>query len=313
MKYYFHQDLTIEQEQTELREEDNIKNDILHPSSGWTPPSGQDPFSESYRSTIIHNTFKEIKKKNNRKLKRNLKKEEWTAVSTLRNNRDIVIKPADKGGNIVIMNKQDCIQEGLRQLSDSNHYEILEEDPTHTYNNQIYQVLQQATNLNIIDDKMKKTLYNKAPRTSNFYMLPKIHKQNKPGRPTVNGIGSITEKISAYVDQQIRHLVPRIPSYLKDTTHLIHILLGKKLALEDILVAIDVQSLYTNIPHTEGIQALNRILEETNTDPMKKLFICRLANVVLTKTILVSTINYIDRYKEQLWEQEWLLHMQTYS
>ena len=52
-------------------------------------------------------------------------------------------------------------------------------------------------------------------------MLPKIHKQNNPGRPIVNGIGSIREKISAYVDQQIRHLVLKIPSYLKDTTHFI--------------------------------------------------------------------------------------------
>ena len=121
-----------------------------------------------------------------------------------------MIKPADRGGNIVIMNKQNYIQEGLRQLSDSNHHEILEEDPTPTYNTQIYQVLQQAKNLNITDDKMKKTLYNKSPRTPNFYMLPKIHKQNNPGRPIVNGIGSIREKISAYVDQQIRHLVPRM-------------------------------------------------------------------------------------------------------
>ena len=121
-------------------------------------------------------------------------------------------------------------------------------------------VLQQATNLNIIDDKMKKTLYNKAPRTPNCYMLPKIHKPNNPGRPVVNGIRSITEKISAYVDQQIRHLVPMIPSYLKDTTHLIHILLGKKLAPEDILVTTEGQSLYTNIPPNEGIQVLNRIL-----------------------------------------------------
>ena len=70
---------------------------------------------------------------------------------------------------------------------------------------------------------------------------------------------------------------------MKDTSHLIQILLGKTLAPEDILVTIDVKSLYTNIPHTEGIQALNRTLEETNTHPMKKLLICRLANLVLTK------------------------------
>ena len=257
--------------------------------------------------------MKEIKRKNNRKFKRNQKKEEWTAITTLRNNKDIVIKPADKGGNIVIMNKEDYIQEGLRQLSDSNHYEILEEDPTQNYNNQIYQVLQQAANLNIIDDKMRKILYNKAPRIPNFYMLPKIHKPNNPGRPIVNGIRSITEKISAYVDQEVKHLLPSIPSYLEDTSHLIHILLGKKLAPGDILVTIDVKSSYTNISHIEGIQALNRILEETSTYPMKKLLICRLANLVLTKNSLNSTREYTDRYKEQLWEQEWLPHMQTNS
>ena len=101
-------------------------------------PQDRTHFLESYRSTIIHNTLKEIKRKNNRKFKRNLKKEEWTAITTLRNNKDIVIKPADKGGNIVIINKEDYIQEGLRQLSGSNHYEILEEDPTQNYNNQIH-------------------------------------------------------------------------------------------------------------------------------------------------------------------------------
>ena len=161
--------------------------------------------------------MKEIKK-NNRKFKRNLKKEQLTALNTLRNNKDIVTKPADKGGNIVIMNKEDCIKEGLRQLSDNNHYEILKQDPTQNYSNQIYGILQQAANLDI-DDKMNKTLYNKAPRTPYFYMLPKIHKPNNSGRPIGNGIGSITETISVYVDQESRHLVPRIPSYLKDTRY----------------------------------------------------------------------------------------------
>ena len=126
LKYYFYNDTTTET--TELTEDDNTHNDILHPSSGWTPPSGQDPFLESYRSTIIHNTLKEIKRKNSRKFKRNLKKEGWKAITTLRNNKDIVIKPSDKGGN-VIMNKQDYLQERLKQISNRNHYEILE-DPT---------------------------------------------------------------------------------------------------------------------------------------------------------------------------------------
>ena len=125
---------------------------------------------------------------------------------------------------------------------------MLVEDPTQEYNNQIYQVLQQAVNLNIIDDKTMKTLYNKSPGTPNFYTSPKIHKPNNSGRPIVDGIGSITVKIPAYADQQIRYLFLRIPSYLKDTTHLIHLLLGKKMAPEDLLVTLDAHSLYTNIP-----------------------------------------------------------------
>ena len=210
------------------------------------------------------------------------------------------------------MNKEDYIQEGLRKLSDHNFYEVLEEDPTQNYKNQIYQVLHQAANLNIIDDKMKKTLYNKTPRIPDFYVLPKIHKPNNPGRSIVNGIGSITEKISAYVDQEIRHLVPTIPSYLKDASHLIQILLGNTWAPEDTLVTIDLKSLYRNIPHTEGIQALNRTLEETNIHPMKKLLICRLDNLVLTKNYFTFNKKLYRQIQGQQWAQEWLLHMQTY-
>ena len=74
----------------------------------------------------------------------------------LRNNKDIVIKPADKGGNIVIMNTEDYIKEGLGQLTDHNYYEVLNEDPTLNYSNQIHQILQQAVNLEIIDEEDEK-------------------------------------------------------------------------------------------------------------------------------------------------------------
>ena len=56
------------------------------------------------------------------------------------------------------MNRKAHIKEGLRQLPDHNHYEVLNEDPTLNYNNQIHQVLQQAVNLDIIDEKMKKNI-----------------------------------------------------------------------------------------------------------------------------------------------------------
>ena len=226
--------------------------------------SGQDPFLESYRSTILMKTLDVIRNDKKRKYKRNLKKMEIHAITSLKNNGDTVIKPTDKGDSIVIMNRLDYIQEGLRQLNNTDHYETLDEDPIPTYNEQMLQVLQHGVNLNIINEKI---LYNKSPRIANFCMLPNIHKPNNPGIPIVNGIGSITKKLSAYVDH---HLKPLVPSYIKDSTHKLNLLLGMKLAPGDLLVTIDVNSLNTNIPHNEDISAINRSLEEIETDPLKR-------------------------------------------
>ena len=41
----------------------------------------------------------------------------------------------------------------------------------------------------------------------------------------------------------------------------------------DVLVTFDVSSLYTNIHHTEGIAAINKMIEETGPDTLLKMFI----------------------------------------
>ena len=44
------------------------------------------------------------------------------SLKTLKSNKNIIIKPADKVGAIEVQNKEDHIQEGLRQLANTNHY-----------------------------------------------------------------------------------------------------------------------------------------------------------------------------------------------
>ncbi len=54
------------------------------------------------------------------------------------------------------------------------------------------------------------------PVTPVLYTLPKIHKPYKdvpPGRPIVSAIGSLTEKISAFIDFFLQPLVCSLPSY----------------------------------------------------------------------------------------------------
>ena len=117
------------------------------------------------------------------------------------------------------------------------------------------------------------TLYNSNPRIFNFYTLPKIHKINNPGQPIVNSIGSITERISAYVDENIKHLSKLVPSYIKDTGHFLIIIKDIHIEEKDLLVTVDVSSLYTNIKHEEGIEALKSWLTNNGTNQEKSEFI----------------------------------------
>ena len=60
----------------------------------------------------------------------NITEAENKALKSLCQNTNIVIKPADKGGAVVIMNKVDYINEGLPQLQDTKFYRKITKDPT---------------------------------------------------------------------------------------------------------------------------------------------------------------------------------------
>ena len=56
-----------------------------------------------------------------------LEREGRTAIKILKQNKDIIIKPADKGAANVVMDKTDYVGEAERQLANQVHYKRLEE------------------------------------------------------------------------------------------------------------------------------------------------------------------------------------------
>ena len=123
-------------------------------------------------------------------------------------------------------------------------------------------------------------------RTQQFYLLPKIHKnpKNPLGRPTVFGNGGPTERISQFVDHFIGPLVPFSQSFIRDSTHLINILNELTLQPGMLLCTWYITSLYTNIPHNEGIKAIKEILaiHRTPSNLPHNSYIIELLDVVLT-------------------------------
>ena len=198
--------------------------------------------------------------------KKNLTKEEYKAIKSLKNNRNIIIKPADKGSAVVILDREYYINEGQRQLNDTKFYEKTTSNHTGEVINRINLHIHNMLQRGEISQNTCNYLTADNDRTQQFYLLPKIHKDasNPPGRPIVSGSGGPTGKISQLVDHFIGQIVPLSKSYVRDSTHLINILKDFIIQPGILLCTLDVTSLYTNIPHAEVFNPLRKCLPYIN-------------------------------------------------
>ena len=134
----------------------------------------------------------------------------------------------------------------------------------------------------LISEKNMAYLIVDQPKAGRFYLLPKIHKAGNPGRPIVSANGHPTEKISEFVDLHLQSHVQTLPSYLQDTTDF----LKKQEALgpipsDALLVSMDVTSLYTNIPYSDGIKACEEALDERDIKDPPTQTLVKLLTLVL--------------------------------
>lgn len=163
----------------------------------------------------------------------------------------------------MILNTWDYINEGLRQLDDTCFYRCITKNPTPKTTYEIHKFLNFLKERKLLPAEHITFLTPQNSRTPIFYLLPKIHKPNNPGRPIVSACDSPTENLSAYVDSFIKPMAQCVKSYIKDTNDFLPKLTEIGSILPDSnLVTIDVTSLYTNIPHRDGILAVKEVLEK---------------------------------------------------
>ena len=101
----------------------------------------------------------------------------------------------------------------------------------------------------------------KDPKFARFYLLPKIHKRlyNVPGRPVISNSGYYIENISLFLDHHLQPPAQAVKSYIKDTNEFLKKLrFLPKLPDGIILCTMDVEGLYPNLPHGEGLSALRK-------------------------------------------------------
>ena len=230
---------------------------------------------------LVEHDINEIKTKKVKIPKLNLSNGEQEAMKHLSKRRDIIITTTDKGVAVVIMDTEDYIKEANRQLSDESNYKTLLTNPTLQHNKMVNDTLDRFKNESLLSKKTAEGLKVINPKTPKFYITPKIHKENNPGRPVINSINFHTSEISRFVDHHLQPLAKQIPSYIKNTNDFVN--KTNKVPENSFLVTMDVKALHTNTPNNEGVAAVKR----KHDNYTKKT----LATKVITFLALILTLN----------------------
>lgn len=234
------------------------------PKSTWEPPEENitDETLEAIEKLEImtEKVLKQYPKKDDyhyiKNMDHNITREQRQSINKLRNNNDIIIKPADKGGMTCIMDKTAYNNEAYRQLNNNKYYTKIEQARKTELCTKLNTVLEGLRDEFCISNKQFHYLKaSEEAKDRNFYLLPKVHKPvdkwpniNMPeGRPIVSDCNSDSRRISDYIDYHIKPLCNKHKSYIKDTYDFLRKVKNQKIGKNHLLVTGDVTALYTNM------------------------------------------------------------------
>jgi hypothetical protein len=152
--------------------------------------------------------------------------------------------------------KNNCQTNGI-----TNKYSLTPPANTHI---EISQTLSEMKRHEYIDEKTFAYLDTREVKADRFYLQPKTHKEGY--RPIISTNGHPTERTSGFLDFYMRPFATALPSYVQDTTDYLSKTKQSDLPENTLLLTMDVVSLYTIIPHDEGIEACKEAWD-TRVDP----------------------------------------------
>lgn len=222
-------------------------------------------------------------------LPRNLDTRAFKLIKSIRLNRSLVCKPADKNLGLTVMDADWYDAQCRSHLMDATVYEpVTLTDATKRQQSALarIQMLVKAAVDNQIFDQRVAPHFTTHPvgSFSPFYVIPKLHKTPVSTRPIAASHSTVTSAASLFVDRTLQPFVARIPTVLKDSRSLV-----RRFALHDTaaippcpigwarwLFTADVASLYPSIPIRDGIRSVMEHLRRIpDSEPHKPAPITR--------------------------------------
>jgi len=289
----------------------------LVPGAWW--PRSLDPNITNFCYDIKEDIYSILTK---RKAKNNLIGLEIGALISLKSNDDIISKRADEGGGIAVLDKRTYVPKISNVLNDANSYKLTHVDDTIKVKKEADSLIFQLENAGYISDKQCKYPTTFKPGSPTFFGLPQLHKVDWPLRPIVSRINGPTCRLNELVDKYLITAEHNIPYLLQDT--IAYLQLIEKFSdtgTNCFLVAMDVTSLYTTIPHEEGANWVASHCEYTLFDwnrhsagliPIDRQTMFDLILFILRKCTF-SFNDSILNYMARLWEQSSQSNLPTFT
>ena len=260
----------------EFFHESNYEQDdsLVRNKSDFTPPKGRNQALDDFI-----NITKKIPTNPVAENRHNITHSERQALKSLQEDDNIIIKEADKGGGIVIMNKQYYKAKILSMLQDNSFYDETNNEACKQTFKKIQKVIGLAKDITRNEINY---LLDFDCKTSTFYGLPKIHKsklikekclqssstyieildpEDLTFRPIVAGPCCETHRLSNLIDILLKPFIKEVQSYIRDDIDFLNYI-PENVNKNTLLVSFDVTNLYSNISHNLGLEAINYWLDK---------------------------------------------------
>lgn len=245
-------------------------NKIVKPSFKILPRSNKNKAVKEICSQI-----KNIKHIPNERNQRNMNDEMYNALEKLKRNMDIVIKEADKGSGVVLMEREFYNNSITHMLQDETTYK-----PIATTCTAMIDRVQKFTKKwqTVLDKDETKYINNHASSLATIYGLPKIHKSallkeatrtnnnslvinyHNPNdlkfRPIISCRSCPSYKLCEVLNNILQLFLPKIHYRLRDTWHFLQNI-PTDVPSDTLVITGDISSLYTNITTEKGIEAIS--------------------------------------------------------
>lgn len=125
-----------------------------------------------------------------------------------------------------------------------------------------------------------------------------MHKENIPFRIIVSSINTSLHRLAVYLQRIITAAIPKAKSHVENSYDLVNILSDVSMINNEILVSLDVTSLFTNVPLELVIDSINRRWEyiEKETNISKKDFIDIIKFVTSSTYFTFNNVKYKQIY-----------------